>query len=593
MAPASQIHTADAQPPHSTQHAKSRESISSSDGSNEDSSGSDTDQDHKEEVVIKKRKKALKVTFRKRASRKKLKSSAVLEPFMHHSAWHIRNGAIYTNWEHVILTGLKAEQGKFGSLTQQEFAEKHKKALSAYDDLRAAIPTFDDDIKVIARDPAYLDRLCKTMVTAAGTARSNDISSLKKDALTYAALCLPDGRLDPPINPNDSKKTTRGFKHPQLGALLVPAACFEQYQNDPEYRRNLSLNKVVIKAKAMPHLVYPYGKYDPEHVLEGMFMAPALVAVFQHIFMSPSSALKTPGITRTGHGKARKHHMKSVTIPSIAYACTHYRYAISGCMDWRQNDRHFNYEEFYMEVVKMLEWARENDPEWWKDFVTWWNAQVFPVEDDSVTESSSSDEEMTTSTFKKMKAQVKASRAARDIPANSAPPPPPPSQYQREMLSPSPPLSLRPVQSPAPGSSIPPSVGIPGRQHHAQYLAGPVDANIDPRLQIPGPHVASNHPPLGGPSRYPAGVPLFYNSSHPIASASTPAPALSRGHPTPRALSSSVYTQQFNNSPEWQLENTYDESYFADHTRKKNHIGHRHPSVGPQMNPVFPDITNW
>ncbi|KAH9478994.1 hypothetical protein JR316_0009458 [Psilocybe cubensis] len=590
MPPATQTGSAVQQTPPNPPNAAPREDISSG---NSDNSNSDTDPDHNEEVVIRKRKKALKVTFRTRTSRKKLKASAVLEPFMHHAAWHIRNGAIYTNWEHVIVTGLKAQQGKFGSLTQEEFAEKHKRALATYEELRAAVPSFDNDMKVIGKDPDYLDRLCKTMITAAGTARSNDISSLKKDALTYAALCLPNSRLEPPVNPNDSKKTSRGFKHPQLGALLVPADCFKQYQTDPDYRRKLMLNKVTIKAKAMPHLIYPYDKYDPDHVLEGMFMAPALVAVFQHIFMSPSSALKTPGATRTGLGKARKHHMKSVTIPSIAYACTHYRYAISGCMDWRQNDHHFNYEEFYMEVVKMLEWARENDPEWWTDFITWWNAQVFPVEDDSVTESSSSDEEATTSTFKKMKAQVKASRVDKANAAN--PPPPPPSQYQRESLSPSPP----PMHAPSPALFIQQGVGIPGRQPLPQYAAGPMDSNIDPRLQMSGPHAAGAQPPLG-PSFYPAGAPFFYDGSNTIASASTPALGLSRNHPTPRALHATPYAQHATHSPEWQLANTQDiESYMADRTMRRGSkmqsgrdVGTRHPSVGPQMN-VFPDITNW
>uniref|UniRef100_A0A8H7XPQ5 Uncharacterized protein n=1 Tax=Psilocybe cubensis TaxID=181762 RepID=A0A8H7XPQ5_PSICU len=344
---------------------------------------------------------------------------------MHHATWHIRNGTIYTNWEHIIFTGLKANKEKFGNLTPEEFAAKHKKALATYEELRDAIPTFDKNMKTIGQDPDYLNRLCKMMITAAGTARSNNISSLKKNALTYAALCLPEGRLEPPINPNDSKKTTRGFKHPQFGALLVPANCFKQYQNDPEYHQKLMLNKVTIKAKAMPHLIYLFDKYDPKHILEGMFMALALVAVFQHIFMSPSSALKTPGANCTGIGKAWKHHMKLVTIPNIAYTCTHYQYAISRCMDWRQNNQHFNYEEFYIEVVKMLEWARDNDPKWWSDFITWWNvcivvfnnsphltihsSQVFPIDKDSVTESSLSDKEATTSTFKKIKAQVKAS----------------------------------------------------------------------------------------------------------------------------------------------------------------------------------------
>lgn len=72
------------------------------------------------------------------------------------------------------------------------------------------------------------------MSAAAGTARSNDISNLKKDALTYTALCEPNERLEPSINPNESKKTVRGFKHLQLGRLLCPQDLIEKYDNDPE-----------------------------------------------------------------------------------------------------------------------------------------------------------------------------------------------------------------------------------------------------------------------------------------------------------------------------------------------------------------------
>ncbi|KAH9480134.1 hypothetical protein JR316_0006731 [Psilocybe cubensis] len=554
MAPSSTVNSRKDLPP--IQHTKSQEVMSSS---NKDGQSSlDTNKDCDGEVVIKKRKKLLKVTFCTRTSRKKLKSS---------------------------------------------FSAKHKKALGIYNKLREGIPTFEEDMRVISKDTNYLDQLCKTMITAAGTARSNDISSLKKDVLTYAALCLPEGRLDPPINPNDSKKATRGFKHPQLGTLLVPVASFEQYKTDPEYCRKLSLNKVAIKAKAMPHLVYPFGKYDPEHILEGMFMAPALVAVYQHIFMSPSSALKTPGATRTGIGKARKHHMKSVTIASIAYACTHYRYGISRSMDWRQNNMYFNYKEFYLEVVKMLEWARENDPEWWKDFITWWNAQVFPTEEDSLTESSSSDKEVTMSTFKKLKAQVKASRVEKASLVNDtgSVPPPPPFQYRQEELSPSP--SPRRSLSPPQISSIPQGVGIHGRQHPHQYAAGQIDSNIDPHLQMPASHVANGQPYLGSSFR-PVGIPQapYYNMAclDPIASASTPSPVQSRGHPTPRALGSMEFAQHVNHSPEWQLVNTHHvKPYMPSRPRMKasrmpagQDIESRHPSVGPPMN-IFPDMANW
>jgi hypothetical protein len=40
--------------------------------------------------------------------------------------------------------------------------------------------------------------------------------------------------LDPPINPLSKKTTTRGFRHAQMGALLVPVDGLADFMKDPK-----------------------------------------------------------------------------------------------------------------------------------------------------------------------------------------------------------------------------------------------------------------------------------------------------------------------------------------------------------------------
>jgi hypothetical protein len=73
------------------------------------------------------------------------------------------------------------------------------------------------------------------MGSALSAARSDDISSLRTDGLTYVALDLPDKVLNPPILPKSPKTATRGFNHAVLGRLLCPIKYISDFDN-PEKR---------------------------------------------------------------------------------------------------------------------------------------------------------------------------------------------------------------------------------------------------------------------------------------------------------------------------------------------------------------------
>lgn len=71
------------------------------------------------------------------------------------------------------------------------------------------------------------------MNKAVTSARSDDISSLKRDGLGYIALDLPGGAIVP-IIPAKASKSVRGFNHPVLGRLLCPLRYLAAFEADPE-----------------------------------------------------------------------------------------------------------------------------------------------------------------------------------------------------------------------------------------------------------------------------------------------------------------------------------------------------------------------
>lgn len=87
------------------------------------------------------------------------------------------------------------------------------------------------------------------MTKAVGSARSDDCSSLRDTGLSYVAMDLPGGRLEPPILPHTDKGSHRGFKHPVLARLLCPMRLIEDFDSNPaEYvvlgsELDLSLNR--------------------------------------------------------------------------------------------------------------------------------------------------------------------------------------------------------------------------------------------------------------------------------------------------------------------------------------------------------------
>ena len=68
------------------------------------------------------------------------------------------------------------------------------------------------------------------MANVSNATRSDDTNGLRVRVESYAARNPSVARLDPPLG---DKKTTYGFRHPQLARLLCPAKHISEYDEDP------------------------------------------------------------------------------------------------------------------------------------------------------------------------------------------------------------------------------------------------------------------------------------------------------------------------------------------------------------------------
>ncbi|KAG1824735.1 uncharacterized protein BJ212DRAFT_1261032 [Suillus subaureus] len=90
----------------------------------------------------------------------------------------------------------------------------------------------------------------------------------------------------------------------------------------------------------------------------------------QHIFTSPLSAYG--GETHTTRTcNAALHNMTTVEAAHIAYGCLQVHFSISTKNAWSEIDGAFNYQDFYNNVVKLIE--DSPDLEWKEELLKAWN----------------------------------------------------------------------------------------------------------------------------------------------------------------------------------------------------------------------------
>ncbi|KAJ7767365.1 hypothetical protein B0H14DRAFT_2254130, partial [Mycena olivaceomarginata] len=141
-------------------------------------------------------------------------------------------------------------------------------------------------------------------------AHSSDISSTKAAIPKW----YPTWR--PPYNAN--MKHEMGFRHPDCGKWLCPA---DLDWNDDGIRQQLRDSRIVPGPADYNRGLYHGHDPDPNDLVSGFLRDDEIVRAYNHIFISPTTALAENGAgdKSTGKGNAAQHDMSEATLESIYY----------------------------------------------------------------------------------------------------------------------------------------------------------------------------------------------------------------------------------------------------------------------------------
>ncbi|KXN93346.1 hypothetical protein AN958_00270 [Leucoagaricus sp. SymC.cos] len=213
------------------------------------------------------------------------------------------------------------------------------------------------------------------MDSVRGNACSADAHRLKSEGHRCIKHIIPGGEVNPPIDGSGNKEQQRGWRHPQLAALLIPAKHAARYAQDPDRTVAAVLDgSLAVPDNMFPAFLYPEGEYNPKKVQKGLFRGPFWIYMFKMIFTGPTSADSfTYSPTQTKHCQAVRHGLHSVTPATIAYACTHTYFAISSWKEWRSDTGSFSKERFFCMLFQVL----DKPSKWRNDLFGWANELIF------------------------------------------------------------------------------------------------------------------------------------------------------------------------------------------------------------------------
>ncbi|THH13456.1 hypothetical protein EUX98_g9723 [Antrodiella citrinella] len=239
--------------------------------------------------------------------------------------------------------------------------------------------------KIPGNEPAFVD-LLQYMDTKAREARTNDLGSLRYDAMSY--LVPYEGFSAP--SPSDRDKTQRGFWNVVTGRMLCPALTLAEFDADPAaFCCEVRSGEIEITHKDYPSFLYDLDEEASE--VDGLLKGPFLVACFRHVFTGGRTAAKRGDGPSSGKATIAQINMMSRVHPRhIAYIATLARFLLSSQHSWDANDHQFEGRAFYYEILGLFdgEGMPMSHKKWITDTLAWWDlrdrlAAVFSAMDDT------------------------------------------------------------------------------------------------------------------------------------------------------------------------------------------------------------------
>ncbi|KAJ7764937.1 hypothetical protein B0H16DRAFT_432452 [Mycena metata] len=266
-----------------------------------------------------------------------------------------------------------------------------------------------------------LAEIIAALRTGARNARSDDTKNLKSAIVPWLQRMFPKM-----VALDADSREERGIYNDDFGHLLCPT----EYDWLDEITRSSIREgnpEYAVTAGSWWNGLYPNGKCDPDDPEKGLFRGHLLIMTWKFIFTSPISVKNMPDInsssppsspfrrapsspsqrtpsspsprtpsspSRRERRKAAKQFKKQVSTPkrsvaailgltqvtgrSIGYAAVQLRVALSDQHHWEDMDGHFDYKEFYNNIVDYFEFPPGRRAEQRvAQLLDFWNTNVF------------------------------------------------------------------------------------------------------------------------------------------------------------------------------------------------------------------------
>ncbi|KAF9786305.1 hypothetical protein BJ322DRAFT_1108158 [Thelephora terrestris] len=238
-----------------------------------------------------------------------------------------------------------------------------------------------------SNDPSrFIQKILHQVQSAASRARQSDTKTIKVSIVKL----IPQEYLPLDANGNqevnayqdlkvknpDSSKSWRGWEHPITARLLCPADHLAEFKADPKSARaKLRDGKLsLLDSKGDPK--FPAFLYNEDimdgSLAQGLFRGPLLLAVYIHIFFSPSGATGAKASLKRGNAKI--HGMEKVVPSTICYAAIQAYVALCCAAEWKEEWKGIKFPRLY--ILLREQFAYPDDP-WHADTLRWWNDKVY------------------------------------------------------------------------------------------------------------------------------------------------------------------------------------------------------------------------
>ncbi|KAF8955982.1 hypothetical protein BDZ97DRAFT_2080158 [Flammula alnicola] len=254
-----------------------------------------------------------------------------------------------------------------------------------------------------------LQRVTGELDQARSKARASDVGTMKQNVHRWRKFV-------PPIDAVDARHLL-GFHNATTGWLLCPC---DLNWDDLSIQQDLQHGTRKVQPKDFPLFLWKNERVSATDFFDGFMQGDMVLKAFLHIFIGPSAAHSSASGRSTRKGNAALHGIRSVSIYSIAYAATIFRFVISDQSVLSQGGStkgRWPYKDFYDALVGAMKDMEEDDL---ADLLAWWQDTVFG----GLEAESEDDDASATSVAARMRAQAADKRARKAAEAAAANPQP-------------------------------------------------------------------------------------------------------------------------------------------------------------------------